>query len=148
MADFQVGLLSPAERAGLEAHVSDCAACRDELAALAATMDLLGQMKPCEAPAATWKHVQARLTPRRQAPSRLRQWTPVFAAALVLLMIGVALLPGLQGPAQPGLPNSDGYAQVQLAAAWDSPLADNAALGLVLIALDSEGAVLEPEVLD
>lgn len=149
LASYQVGLLAPAECARVDAHLRECAACRRELAALDHAVGLLGRAKPVDAPAATWGQVQARLTPRRRTRSPLRQWSPIFAAALVLLMIGVALLPGLHSPAQPGLPNSDGYAQVQLAAAWDNPLADKAALGLALIAVETDTANgSEAEVLD
>lgn len=150
LASYQVGLLSAAERKRLEAHLATCADCRQELADLEATTRLLGRVKPVDAPAPTWGQVQSRLTPRRRQRSPLRQWSPVFAAALVLLMIGVALLPGLHGPATSGLPNSDGYAQVQMAAAWDNPLADKAALGLALIAVDTDagGGGPDAEVVD
>lgn len=150
LASYQVGLLAPAQRAKLEAHLRDCASCRHELAALGRCTELLGRIEPHSAPPATWGHVQARLQPRRRSASPVRQWAPVFAAALVLLMVAMVLLPGLHSPVQPGLPNSDGYAQVQIAAAWDNPLADKAALGLALIAVDTDGgaAGTDSEVLD
>jgi anti-sigma factor ChrR (cupin superfamily) len=51
LADLALGLLEPAEARALEAHAAGCAACRDELAALRQTRQLLAGLPPLEAPA-------------------------------------------------------------------------------------------------
>ncbi|MEI6503274.1 MAG: zf-HC2 domain-containing protein [Armatimonadota bacterium] len=145
LADYQVGRLPSAPLARLEAHLTTCASCRRELAALQATAALLRPMPLRDAPAATWGRVQARLTPRRSpAATRVRQWAPAFAAVMVLLIIAAALIPMTHtAPVPQQLADTDGYSQVQLAAAWDSPLADRAALGLAMIALDDDATAAE-----
>lgn len=143
LADYQVGELQGPARARLAEHLVTCAACRRQLAALQATADLLLPMPLRDAPAATWRYVQARLTPRRSSvATRVRQWTPAFAAVMVLLIVAAALVPMTHtAPLPQQLADTDGYSQVQLAAAWDSPLADKAALGLAMIALDDDATV-------
>lgn len=140
---YQLGELRGPVGARLEEHLTSCTACRRQLAALQATADLLPPMPLRDAPAATWGRVQARLTPRRSpVATRVRRWTPVFAAMVVLLVVAAALLPMLHTATLPQqLADTDGYSQVQLAAAWDSPLADQAALGLAVIALDDDTTV-------
>lgn len=102
-------------------------------------------MPGLNAPPATWSHIQAQITPRRSPVARrLRQWAPAFAAVMVLLIIAAVLIPMMHtGPLPQQLADSDGYSQVQLAAAWDSPLADTAALGLAVIALDDDATAPE-----
>jgi hypothetical protein len=51
LADLALGLLEPAEARALEAHAAGCAACRDELAALRQTRQLLAGLPPLTAPA-------------------------------------------------------------------------------------------------
>lgn len=133
LAAYEVGLLSAPERALVEQHLGDCAVCRAELAAVRATADLLQPMPRADAPRDTWQHVQARLTPRhRRSAAPARRWVPVLAAAMLILILATAFLVPIGG----GLPVSqDSYAGVQLAADWESPLADKAALGLALLAV-------------
>jgi anti-sigma factor RsiW len=143
LAKYQVGLLGPAEATRLERHLEGCPACRRELAALANTVDLLRPMPLHDAPRATWPGVQARLRPRRSA-SRVRRWVPALSAVMLLLLVVAVLLPLTgHGPGLTPLPDSDGYVQVQLAAAWDNPLADKAALGLAICAADDDDGPLE-----
>lgn len=139
LSDYQVGLLSPLERAALEQHLPECACCRDELAALQRMAGLLGPMRVADAPRDTWQQVQARMTPRKQRHHvPVRYWVPAVAAVLLLLIVGMSLV----GPLVNGggvMPMADdGYAHMQLAADWGSPLADKAALGLAMLEMEQE----------
>lgn len=139
LSDYQVGLLSAPERAGLERHLQECGCCREELAALQRTAALLQPMQMSDAPRETWQQVQARMTPRKQRHHvPVRYWVPAVAAVLLLLIVGMSLM----GPLMNGggaLPMADaGYAQVQLAADWSNPLADKAALGLAMLEMEQD----------
>lgn len=147
LSDYQVGLLSAAERQALERHLVECASCREELAALQRTVELLRPMPAVDAPRETWQHVQARLTPRKQhhhVPARY--WIPAAAAVLLLLVVTMSLVvPLINGGG--ALPMADDrYAQVQLAADWGSPLADKAALGLAMLEMEQDNNRLEEAV--
>ncbi|MEN6304271.1 MAG: hypothetical protein ABFD96_16175 [Armatimonadia bacterium] len=147
LSDYQVGLLKAPERAALEQHLRECACCREELAALQRTAELLRPMPVADAPRETWQHVQARLTPRKQhhhVPARY--WVPAAAAVLLLLVVTMSLVvPLLNGGG--ALPVADdGYAQVQLAADWGSPLADKAALGLAMLEMEQDHPRIEEAV--
>ena len=138
LADYQAGNLPAAAQERMRAHVSGCGHCARELAALEATARCLRPMPLHDAPPESWAQIQARLKPRH-ARGLTRRWAPAFAAALVLVVIlAVVFLPMLRpaGPALPQVAESGGYVQVQLAAAWDTPLADKAALGLAMMAVD------------
>ncbi|MGE5532449.1 MAG: anti-sigma factor family protein [Bacteroidota bacterium] len=150
LSEYQVGALCARDHAIVRDHLPHCPQCREELAALRATCDLLRPMTLAEAPPQIWTQVQARLTPRRRTSSVVRQWSPAFAAALLLIVVAMALLPSMHfGVPQTGVLDTDGYAQVQLAAAWDNPFSDKAALGLALIAVEDETATRAPlEVVD
>ena len=145
LADYQVGKLQGTARVHVEQHLAVCPACRRELAALQSTADLLRPMVLHAAPPATWRGVRARLTPRRSPVfARVRQWSPAFAAMMVLLIVAAVLLPMTHtAHLTAQLADTDGYSQVQLAAAWDSPLADKAALGLAMIALGDDTPAAE-----
>lgn len=147
LSDYQVGLLSSVERQALEQHLQGCASCRDELAALQRTVELLQPMPVADAPRETWQQVQARLTPRKQhhhVPARY--WVPAAAAVLLLLVVTMSLVvPLLSGGG--ALPMADDrYAQVQVAADWGSPLADKAALGLAMLEMEQNKAQIEEAV--
>ncbi len=138
LADYQVGLLSPYERAQVAHHLASCAACRAEMAALERTVSLLRPMPAADAPPHVWAHVARQLTPRhavrRAAAPQRRYWVPALAAAVLLLVVGLAVvLPLVQGHGV-AVPSQVAYADLQVAASWHTPLADKAALGLVLIA--------------
>jgi anti-sigma factor RsiW len=150
LAEYQVGALCARDHAIVRDHLPHCPRCREELAALQATCDLLRPITMADAPPQTWAQVQSRLAPRRRTSTVVRQWSPAFAAALLLIVVAMALLPGLHfGVPQAGVLDTDGYAQAQLAAAWDNPLADKAALGLALIAVEDETSAKAPlEVVD
>lgn len=98
---YVLGALDPAERATVEAHLGTCAACRDEVAALAALPPLLQRLTREEA---TSGHLlpsadlgarvrQAAATERLSLDRRLRRWrvaTGVASAAAVALLLAWA----------------------------------------------------------
>jgi len=147
LADYQVGALPEPERAVVARHLEQCPACQAELAALERTGALLQPMPRADAPRHVWAGVASQLTPRR-APQRLH-WAPAFAAAMVVLIVALAVfVPMLHGHFAHG-PSQDAYADLQVAAAWNTPLADKAALGLALIATEESDPLQDmQEVMD
>lgn len=95
-AELAAGTLSGEERAAALAHVSACAACREDVAVLAGVVDgLLLLAPPAEPPAGFESRVLAALgtAPVVSAPRRLRpaRWLAgLAAAAVVALVLGLA----------------------------------------------------------
>lgn len=145
LTEYQLGGLEDTERAAVEAHLADCAGCRAELAALARLDDLLPAMTPLTAPAELWAGIEARLQPRH-APwwQWALEWPRPALAAAATVMIAVGLALGLRGPA-PVVPTetlAPAYQEQQIVAEWSSPLADDAALGVMFASL--QGVETEP----
>lgn len=106
LGGYVLGALDPAERAAVEAHVADCPACRDELAGLAGLPAMLGRVDEAQLaelagpPPELLDGLLARAAERRRG--RLgrwpgARWTPLAAAACLLLVIG-ALFGGFVFP--------------------------------------------------
>ncbi|MBN1458397.1 MAG: zf-HC2 domain-containing protein [Armatimonadetes bacterium] len=149
LADYAVGGLSGRARTSVEQHLRECDECRAELAALERTGDLLAAVPLEDAPAGTWEGVRQRIAARAQAPARrapLRlAWGAVGAAALVVIMLGVFLLWPMGG-GEPGLiiatePDEEMAATIEghVPTVWAAPLADEAAIGLRLAAMENGG---------
>jgi anti-sigma factor RsiW len=149
LAEYAVGGLSGRARARIEMHLRGCAECREELAALERTGELLAAVPLEDAPAGTWGAVRQRIAPRAQTPARrapLRwAWGTVGVAALVVIMLGAFLLWPLGGGG-PGLviatePDDELAATIEghLPTVWAAPLADEAAVGLRLAAMEEGG---------
>lgn len=136
LAEYQVGALPEPARAEVARHVAQCPACQAELTALERTAALLRPMARADAPPQVWAGVARQMTPRHAPALRRMHWTPAFAAAMLIVVVALAVLvPVLHGHfAHPA--GTDAYADLQVAAAWNSPLADKAALGLALIATE------------
>lgn len=85
------GELAPREARQAEIHLGQCARCREEREQVRFAMAVLEELPLVEAPEAMWAPIAAALQ-----ESRLRrtpvvgQWRVVFAAAVVLAVIGVA----------------------------------------------------------
>jgi len=103
------GTLDPDETAEVEAHLADCAECRDELAAERA-MALQIASLPVDAESG-WETLRARLEQRPAPPLRLVRggflarpvpigWAVAAQAAVLLLVVGITRLPA--PAAQPG----------------------------------------------
>jgi anti-sigma factor RsiW len=75
--------LEPAERQGMEAHLEECAACREQAAAERELRARLNVMPLPEPPAGLEEEVRRRLRPRRPR----RSWRLALAAGLVLFAL-------------------------------------------------------------
>jgi Putative zinc-finger len=107
---YVLGALDPIERAAVDAHVSECAACRDELAGLAAMPGLLSRVRledvlePSPAPSrAAVDRLIARLRAARRARRR-RLGAAAGAVAVASIAVGAIVLgtnsTGGPGPAE------------------------------------------------
>ncbi|HET8577776.1 MAG TPA: zf-HC2 domain-containing protein [Methylomirabilota bacterium] len=117
-SDYLDEALSPAERAGADAHLADCGECRRELERFLQTVSLLHRVERPRAPAGFVDRVVAAATP---APW-YRRWLghvfplpmtmPVQVAALVILSVGAVYLfqrtPELQQAARETAPPATG----------------------------------------
>lgn len=145
LADYAVGGLDEPTAEQVRSHLADCADCRRELKALQTTAELLEPIEQTAPPSHLWSAIEERLQPRQAVrPAWRVHFKPLMAAAaVVLLLVAVfALIPSGNGPGMPGsdlpvLADADGtsYAETQIAAAWDQPLADEASLALAMAAI-------------
>ncbi|MFI0372702.1 anti-sigma factor family protein [Actinomadura sp. 1N219] len=114
---YVLGALDPAERSQVESHLAGCPVCRDELAGLAGLPAMLGRVDEAQlaqlagpppelldgllARAAAQRGRRVRPLSRRAdgqgTGRRVARWTPLAAAACLLLVIG-ALFGGLVFP--------------------------------------------------
>ncbi len=120
LGSYVLGALEPAERAELHAHVTGCAACREELASYAALPALMSRVSlhevtssaPIPAPTLLPRLLSAVARERDRGRRRLRRWQ-VATAALTAAATVAALLtlaPSLtdRGPAERSLVASEG----------------------------------------
>ncbi len=101
-------------------------------------------MQMTDPPSDLWARIRSRLEPRAaRRPVWQRYWRPALAmaAAAAILIAVIFALPLMHSPDTgapaldlPLLPAAAGppYAETQLAAAWDQPLADEASLALAM----------------
>lgn len=104
LGSYVLGALDPGERGQVEAHVSSCADCRDELASLAALPGLLARVSlpevtatPADVDAALLPRLLARVTAMRRR--RRARWLISTAAGVVVL---AAVISGVVVVAHPG----------------------------------------------
>ena len=99
LGTYLVGALDPRERAGVEAHLAHCPACRDELAGLAALPGLMSRLSTSEVLAGPPPVDDALLERLLTAAAhdrkvaRQRPWLAAVAAVVVLLggsVVGVS----------------------------------------------------------
>ncbi|RAY11467.1 hypothetical protein DPM19_29600 [Actinomadura craniellae] len=101
---YVLGAIEPAERSIVDAHLSECPACRDELAGLAGLPALLARVNEAqldEPPGDLLDALLVRAAEEQRAAARVqrtRWWwaAPLAAAAMILLLVG-ALFGGLLG---------------------------------------------------
>jgi hypothetical protein len=94
---YVLGALDPTERAAVEAHLSRCASCREELAKLAAMPGLLSRVRvedliepePPPSPAATDRLIERLRSARR---ARRRLGAAVGAVGLAAVVVAVIVL--------------------------------------------------------
>jgi hypothetical protein len=97
---YALGALEPRERAEVDAHLQECASCREELARLAALPGLLARVSPDEAadprpaPGDVGERALAALaTRRRDERRRRRRWgAGLAAAAATVVALGLVVV--------------------------------------------------------
>ncbi|WP_119726910.1 anti-sigma factor family protein [Thermomonospora amylolytica] len=125
---YVLGAIDPAERSAVDAHLTQCPACRDELAGLAGLPALLGRVAPDQLaalaeppddllePLLAAAAAERRRTPFRRL-DRPGRWAPLVAAAAVVVLV-LALFGGFLGDrfggspdraARPPAPTSSGH---------------------------------------
>ena len=147
LAAYAVGGLSGRGRARVEGHLRGCGECRAELGALERTGALLERVGMEDAPAGTWEAVRREIAARQQQRARPR-WAwgmAVGVMALMLVVFGGLIL----GPVRMGAPpvvvaaeadeELEATIEGHLSAVWAAPLADEAAIGLRMAALEDNG---------
>ncbi|MHB9130056.1 MAG: anti-sigma factor family protein [Armatimonadota bacterium] len=136
LAAYENGSLAREQRTTLDAHLGDCAQCRQELTALRATARLLAAMPAPEMPDDLWPGVAARLQASPRPQRWVRWWKVAMGAGVAAsLFIGLAVT-RLQPP--PSMPLASAAAtpyvtEHEFLSAQD-PLADRASLGVLLAA--------------
>jgi len=146
LAEYQLGGLTEEQRREVAQHLEGCADCRAELAVLERLDELLAPAERVGAPADMWSRIQPRLRSRR-APwwqGLLASPRPAIAAAAAMLLAIAGVWLATRGPATSVGTEAlaSGYQEQQIVAEWSSPLADDAALGLMFASLN--GDVVEP----
>lgn len=97
LGDYLEGDLGTAERSAVDAHLAQCASCREELRGLRATVALLRSLPDPEPPADLAASVMARIDAERR-PALLRRLDPPrVALALAAGLAGLAFLWTWQG---------------------------------------------------
>ena len=107
LVDHLRGDLDAGERARVEAHLADCAACRAARASYARLVGALARTEP-PAPPIHWGAYRAELRERlerRGAGRAARGWlgrpVPALVAAALVAALVVAGMPGLRAPGAP-----------------------------------------------
>jgi len=142
---YHLGALDPPRAERVREHLSACEACGAELARLEALDQALGALPEGGATGDLWPGVRARLAPRDPRPTWVRDiWQPAAAAAvaivLAVVLVNGALAPGttpadLSFSPETQAPFSEQYAAIS----WQTPLADDAALGARLAMVNEGG---------
>lgn len=106
LAEYADGTLDPDDRARVDAHVSTCDSCREELALASSARQALEALPQLDVPAGTtWPVVQRAGQRRRWLPAMPRAaWVTAGAAAAAAAVIGAFALVG--GLDQAGVPDS------------------------------------------
>jgi anti-sigma factor RsiW len=89
LAEYSLGMGNEAWRNGVEAHLTECSACKKELASLVDAGVLLDKFPTHKAPD-LWENIAQNLTPRRQS---LLHWIPTSGRPLYAsLALGVLVV--------------------------------------------------------
>ncbi len=149
LAEYAVGALKRRARARVQQHLSGCAECRAELAALERTGALLASLGLREAPERAREGLRRALgAPRHVTFRPQRRWAwgaAVGAVALAAAVLAILFFGPLSTTAPHAVvaaePDEEIQATMQghLSTVWSAPLADEAAVGLRLATLEGDG---------
>jgi len=133
LSDFLIGHMSKHTKSAVQRHLDVCEACRNELAALQRTGELLSMISLPEAPD-LWPAISAKLETRVPSlPRRLSWWfvrhqvQSAVAVVLILIISTMFLMTGNQSLHEP---RPETYLTTHASMSWRQPFADRAALGL------------------
>jgi hypothetical protein len=104
LSAFLDGELSASDRAEVEVHLRECAACAHELEELAA-VDAFAREVPVEAPAGYFEELPSRVRARVRRPARvprLAMWAAAAAAAVMVVVVTPVVLKHEQSVVAPG----------------------------------------------
>ena len=90
LAEYADGTLTPEAEAEVEAHLAECATCREELALATEARAALGALPEVPAPEGLTLNVRRRA--RRAVSPRATRWVAAAAAAALLLAGGVVVI--------------------------------------------------------
>lgn len=141
LAEYVDGTLADDQRAVVDAHLATCARCREETEAAARAVSALAALPEEPVPLGVTGPVLAETEGARRPASAQRpvwerfQWAGGLAAAAVLLLVAVVLLPQLTGRSANDEAGDGGSARAPTAEAGDA-------------ALGATGEAVQLEVLD
>jgi len=143
LAEYQLGGLEADDREAIAAHLRECADCARELEALGRLDDLFTPIDQVSAPDDLWERVQPRLRPRRVPWWKTLAVRPrpaiAAAAAIVMAVLSVWLWSRPSAPPEQQVETlASALQEQQIVAEWSSPLADDAALGVVFASLNGD----------
>ncbi|OHE79837.1 MAG: hypothetical protein A2107_04265 [Verrucomicrobia bacterium GWF2_62_7] len=141
LADFAVGALAERERAEVESHLQECPTCQRELRALRQAGAVLDALEPEEAPADLWQSIRREIETPKQEPAHAPWWEVLFPArwprlayaglaATAILVAALLMTVSRLSPAEDD--ETQDFLQRHGMLAWNDPLSDKAALGVML----------------
>jgi len=137
LADHAVGLLEGRERTDVERHLEACAVCQRELRALQRTGALLNALPPEEPPPGLWNAVRREIEAPTREPAGA-PWREIFRlprlayAGLAAAAVVAATVMLTQHRPPDAEVEEANYIERHEMLAWNDPLSDKAALGLML----------------
>jgi anti-sigma factor RsiW len=160
-----VGALSKRNRKLVKRHIDSCPECKLELMRLEKTASLLALLPQEEPPDFLWEEVRIGIMrcasePRQERPVKTPFWReviewlkgkriPALAGSLAILALVASLyffiIKRTLRVRTPTEPQPSLYAEVeqQVFSSWNSPFADRAALGMIVIKTSLEGDINE-----
>jgi len=141
LADFAVGALAERERAEVERHLQECPTCQRELSALRRAGAVLDALESEEAPAGLWQSIRRKIETPKQEPARASWWETLFPArwprlayaglaTAAVVAVALVLTFSRLSPAEDD--ETQDFLQRHGMLAWNDPLSDKAALGVML----------------
>ena len=127
------GELTPAETAGVRAHLAECDACRAELEELRAGKDLLGRLRAMEPPPGFETSLLAKIS----RPSRTswfawpRPAMALAAVSLAVVLVAVPVVRDHRARLRAAEVSSDLFVRTAVQSAAADPFMDRAYIGLV-----------------